>query len=272
MKKPKLEDYSLNSKSIEVYKKQEEKYNQSWVKFCQARDSRNRIVNWFAYLPMIIFFILFLVFTYKLNNYNEGSEIVCILLLILSIAYPILVKKIFYIDDFPLSDFEKNKEKNFIETLPFKANKYDFVDEELEKNIQKYNNAVKKYEEYLIRLNVEFWQNLNGYQFENEVANLYRNLGLNAEVTKYAGDGGVDIILTDNFRKIAVQCKHHTSKVGPNDVRAFQSVVYNGEYDYGIFISLNGFTPTVAKEIEKSKIKILLMDINNLISLQESLK
>ncbi len=168
--------------------------------------------------------------------------------------------------------FKKNKEKNFIKTLTFSVNKYDFVDKELENNIKAYNNAVIKYSDYLARLDVEFWQNLNGYEFEEEVAKLYRNCGFDAKVTKYSGDGGVDIILKDSFRKIAVQCKHHTSKVGPHDVRALQGVVYNGGYDYGIFISLNGFTPTVAKEVANSKIEIKLMDINNLISLQESLK
>ncbi len=111
MKKPKLEDFNLDSKSAEVFKEQEEKYNQNLARFYLLRNERNKVVNWVAYLPMTIFLLLFLIFTYKLNNFGEGSELACILLLVLSIVYPILIKKIFYIEEYALSDFQKKQGK-----------------------------------------------------------------------------------------------------------------------------------------------------------------
>ena len=41
----------------------------------------------------------------------------------------------------------------------------------------------------------EWWWTLDGWQFEQEVAKVFRMYGYKATVTKGSGDGGVDIIL-----------------------------------------------------------------------------
>ena len=159
---------------------------------------------------------------------------------------------------------------------PANPNKYSCIDQTIESNYEKYLSACnqykdscRKYDEYLKKCKQEFWINLNGYQFENEV-NLYRQMGYNAQVTRKSADGGVDIILTKGRECIAVQCKHHKNKVGPNDVRALQGVVHNGNYTSGVFVSLNGFTPTVSSEVQLGKERIVLVSLDDLIEMQES--
>lgn len=55
---------------------------------------------------------------------------------------------------------------------------------------------------------------MGGHQFENAVANLFRNIGFTATVSKSGGDGGVDIVLEKGARRIAVQCKRYKNSVG----------------------------------------------------------
>ena len=145
------------------------------------------------------------------------------------------------------------------------------MDRSLEENLRSYDLAISDFNDYQMKLSIDFWVNLSGYQFETEVANLYSKLGYSSTVTRATGDGGVDIVLRKGMERIAVQCKHHKNKVGPNDVRALQGVVYNGNYSYGIFVSLNGFTPTVTQEIANGKVKIELVELNDLIVMEKCL-
>lgn len=142
------------------------------------------------------------------------------------------------------------------------------VDPKLRRRIEEYQSAKQTYQIYWERSQRSFWENLTGFEFEKEVASLFRSLDYDTYVTKKTGDGGVDIVLTKGFERIAIQCKHHKSKVGPNDVRALQGVVHNGNYTSGIFVSLNGFTPMVYREIALGKDEILLYDLGDLIQLQ----
>ena len=129
----------------------------------------------------------------------------------------------------------------------------NIVNYELKSKVESYKAKIYEYDRYLEKCKRDFWIYLNGYEFEKEVANLYRQMGYSAQVTRKSADGGVDIILTKDNKYIAVQCKHHKNKVGPNDVRALQGVVHNGNYTSGIFVSLNGFTPTVSTEVRAGK-------------------
>lgn len=61
------------------------------------------------------------------------------------------------------------------------------------------------------QLRKEWWYSLDGYEFEIEVANWYIKQGYSATVTQKSGDGGIDIIVTDNKNmKTYIQCKHYT--------------------------------------------------------------
>ena len=144
---------------------------------------------------------------------------------------------------------------------------YQCVNRSLENRIQAYNNAIYEYEREEEKLSRQFWINLSGYAFEKEVAKLYERLGYTTQVTQKSGDGGVDIILKKGNEKIAIQCKHHSKPVGPAPVRELMGVVASHDYDRGIFVSLNGFTSTVYKELESSYITIDLLSLEDILLL-----
>ncbi len=271
MRQPTIEEFNLTNESHKIYETQVAKYNEVWGKYCQECKKRNNVVVITCVIVATILFILFCVFTSRLNKGLGGSTFGCIALLFSVGIVPFVIAKLFYISDYAMSDYEKNKEKRFQESLGINTDKYHYVDKVLEENICKYKTAMENFSENMVRQKRSFWLDLTGYQFEEEVAKLYKKYGFKTKVTQYSGDGGVDIILEKNDEKIAVQCKHHASSVGPNDVRALQGVVAAQGYSRGIFVSLNGFTPTVKQEVNSGRIRIELLDINDLIEMAEDL-
>lgn len=112
----------------------------------------------------------------------------------------------------------------------------------------------------------EFWFSLNGFEFENQVAKLFRKNGYKADVTKRTGDGGIDINLYDenDFRTI-VQCKAHKKPIGPHEARAIYGLMSSENAQKAILVSLGGFTQGV-KDFVKEK-NIILMDIEDVMRL-----
>lgn len=165
MKKPKLEDFNLTDKSRDLYDQQISQYYKIQEKIGRECDKRNKIVIIACCVPTIILFILFIVFTSKSNNTGEGSTVFCLFLLFATIACPCVVAKLFYISDYPLSEFEKTKRENFENSLGIITNKYKYVDKLLEENLHNYDHAILEYNDYQLKLSIDFWTNLNGYQF-----------------------------------------------------------------------------------------------------------
>lgn len=88
--------------------------------------------------------------------------------------------------------------------------------------------------------------NLNGEEFEELIAALFRNMGLNASVTQRSRDGGIDIIATTGQSifsgKYLVQCKRWTKPVGEPTVRELYGVVSSERANKGILITTASFT------------------------------
>jgi hypothetical protein len=157
---------------------------------------------------------------------------------------------------------------HYFTAKPTEINKSEYIDQTIQQRIDEYERVKSEYNAYLLKVQEDFWKNLNGYEFEDEVGELYKKMGYIVKVTPKSGDGGIDLILRKDNQKIGVQCKHHSKPVGPNDVRAFIGVLLTQNYDSGIFISLNGFTATVNCEVIKSRNMVHI----ELISLPEILK
>ena len=77
----------------------------------------------------------------------------------------------------------------------------------------------------------DWWWSLDGWEFEEEVAKVFRKQGYKAKVTKKTGDSGVDIVMYKNKKKIIVQCKHYKDNASPESVRALWGVkeVFNAD-------------------------------------------
>ncbi|QHW31461.1 hypothetical protein GZH47_11820 [Paenibacillus rhizovicinus] len=70
---------------------------------------------------------------------------------------------------------------------------------------------------------------MDGRKFEHYLGHMFRAQGYHTEVTQAAGDYGVDLLLTKQGRKIAVQAKRYTGNVGLEAVQQVQA----GKAHYG---------------------------------------
>lgn len=248
MKKPTLKDFNLSEDDITEYHKQCERHQKAVrAAFEEIKQKKKTALIALAAISAIIGIILAISLPeYWLIWLIAPFCFTCIPMLIL-----------FQTMDSGSLSKSKSEELDLL------------IDYKLKMKYDAYKEKVYEYEQYIEKCKRDFWINLNGYQFEREVAELYRKIGYQAEVTPKSGDGGVDIILKSADERIAVQCKHHKNKVGPNDIRALQGVVHNGNYTSGIFVSLNGFTPTVPNEVRLGKERIMLITLDDLLIIQE---
>lgn len=107
----------------------------------------------------------------------------------------------------------------------------------------------------------QWWWSLDGWQFEQEVANVFIMNGYKAKVTKGSGDGGVDIILKKDGRTSIVQCKHYQSPVTPEPIRALWGCKDDFNADEVILVASSGITDMGARFVQnKSNFKVLNLD------------
>lgn len=117
------------------------------------------------------------------------------------------------------------------------------------------------------RLNADMWQQrqwwwtLDGWQFEQEVAKVFRMYGYKATVTKGSGDGGVDIILKKDGYTAIVQCKHYNYPLSPEPCRALWGCKDDFGADEVIMVASSGLTEMSAKYVQnKPNYKVLNLD------------
>lgn len=96
----------------------------------------------------------------------------------------------------------------------------------------------------------DWWWALDGWQFEEEVAKVFRKYGYKATVTKKTGDGGADIIMYKDKKKIIVQCKHYANAVGPEPVRALWGIKGDLKADEVMLVASSGVTKAAEKFIK----------------------
>lgn len=87
---------------------------------------------------------------------------------------------------------------------------------------------------------------LTGYEFEDLIAQMFKEKGFEVEQTDYSGDGGVDIIVTYkeplHFGKYIVQCKNYSGLVGQPELRDLYGVVMSENANKGILITPSDFS------------------------------
>ena len=113
----------------------------------------------------------------------------------------------------------------------------------------------------------DFWISLSGTRFEQELGNLYSQLGYEVESTPTSGDEGVDIILRKDGKKTVVQCKAHKTPVGPAIVRELYGSMVAYGAENSILACTGGFTRGVrafakGKPIELVSINEILILVN----------
>ena len=112
----------------------------------------------------------------------------------------------------------------------------------------------------------EWWWKLDGWEFEEEAAKIFRLNGYKATVTKKTGDGGIDIILEKDKKKVIVQCKHYSSAVAPEVLRALWGVREDFRTEHVMLIASSGISKS-SKDFIKNKPTFKVLDLEDLIRL-----
>ncbi|MFG1289843.1 restriction endonuclease [Xanthobacter versatilis] len=88
---------------------------------------------------------------------------------------------------------------------------------------------------------------LNPYEFENLVANLFGQMGLESKLTRSSKDGGVDCVAFDRRPvlggKVVIQAKRYRHTVGVSAVRDLYGTMMNEGANKGILVTTSGYGP-----------------------------
>ena len=132
---------------------------------------------------------------------------------------------------------------------------------------ESYKAAEQEAEQAFLRRKRSYWEDLNGYEFERETAEVLKRYQFNPFLTPGSGDGGIDIEVTRNGLRGVMQCKAHINCVGPSVVRDLYGVIHHCGASFGIVVSRGGFTRGAA-DFARDK-PILFLDTDDLIAMQE---
>ncbi|MCO4053788.1 MAG: restriction endonuclease [Bosea sp.] len=110
---------------------------------------------------------------------------------------------------------------------------------------------------------------LTPFEFEQLVANLFGQMGLESKLTRSSRDGGVDCVAFDRRPvlggKVVIQAKRYRHTVGVSAVRDLYGTMMNEGANKGILVSTSGYGPC-AFDFAKDK-PIELIDGGNLLYL-----
>jgi restriction system protein len=157
-----------------------------------------------------------------------------------------------------------NNTEEFLSALsgkPFKATDVDSVSA-VEIAVQ----AEEGVEDFVIK---QLKNGMSSEMFEHFIAELLRCMGYYARVTRFSGDGGVDIIAHKDelgFEPpiIKVQCKQSLSTIGGPAVQQLLGAIQSAEH--ALFVTLGDYTPD-ALRIERGKSNLRLIGGTDLVQL-----
>lgn len=146
------------------------------------------------------------------------------------------------------------------------------------------NNSVKSSKGKLIPLenlerefeqiwntSIDYLRAVDPFVFETIVSEMYERLGYKIKVTSRVKDGGKDIILNTDKRKIIVECKRYgnDNKVSKVALQRFFAAISEEKADRGYFVTTSDFTRD-SYEYTKSWCKsIYLVNARELIRLMK---
>lgn len=129
------------------------------------------------------------------------------------------------------------------------------------------------YEEIL--LNPEYVYNLEPCEFEEFVADVFRNIRFSAEVTQKTHDGGKDIVATFEMGGVLYttyfECKRYSPNrpVGVEIVRELYAVMEMERVDKGVIVTTSHFTRGAVVEAQRLNGRIRLIDFDELCRLMQ---
>lgn len=109
-----------------------------------------------------------------------------------------------------------------------------------------------------------WWWNLDGWEFEEEVAKVFRLNDYTADVTQKVSDGGIDILMYKDNKKIIVQCKHYGEPVSVSVARELNGVRDDFQADELILVASSGVTKS-CKDFVSNKPYFKVYDLEDII-------
>ena len=110
----------------------------------------------------------------------------------------------------------------------------------------------------------EWWWRLDGWEFEEEVAKVFRLNGYKVHVTQKTSDGGIDLLMYKDRKKIIVQCKHYSSPVSVSVARELNGLKDDFRADELILIASSGVTSSCSSFIQ-NKPYFRILDLEDVI-------
>ena len=100
----------------------------------------------------------------------------------------------------------------------------------------------------------ELSRNLKGYALESFVADLLNAMGYRTELSPQGGDSGIDITAYKDELppRILVQVKSQDGDIRETTIQSLKGAMREG--DYGLFISLSGYTKNARKYLDSTPI------------------
>lgn len=131
-------------------------------------------------------------------------------------------------------------------------------------NNEKYNSDLgcffdQRYIDYLNK-NIEELKDINWRKFEQLSAQFFHNEGYDVELGKGRNDGGVDIILTKDNKKILVQCKRDTGKVNKDVIKDVDWTATHNDFNSAIIICTSDITKGGYGLIDKYGLKMKIIN------------
>lgn len=128
------------------------------------------------------------------------------------------------------------------------------------------DQMLQDYESYLLAegehtITLKGIDEMDGYQFEKFVAQLFQDMGYKTEVTSSSRDYGIDVIARRKWVTIGIQAKRYSDKV-PN--KAVQEVIAGIAYsklDQGLVITNNYFTKQARNQAKGTNVLLWDRDI-----------
>lgn len=121
--------------------------------------------------------------------------------------------------------------------------------------------------------NPEEIYNLSSREFEELVAELFRQQGFDVELTPETRDGGCDIIATNSINGISfmilIECKKYAKdyRVGVSLVRSLLGVQSDRKANKAVLVTTSSFTKPARQFAERQEHLISLVDINDLMQM-----
>ena len=99
---------------------------------------------------------------------------------------------------------------------------------------------------------------MSGPEFERYMADLFRQRGYVVRETRATGDPGVDLLLTKNQKRVAVQLKRWTGRpVGNAVVAATFAGITHYRADEGWIIITSTFTKSARELAESTRVRLI---------------